>query len=392
MRLRSGVVLTAALTGGVLSGQVEFRIAERPVQVHGFVSQGFAWSNQNNYLTMDTSRGSFAMTDGGLNVSSQLTDHLRVGAQAYVRSIGQLGKGHVTLDWAVADYRFNGLFGVRVGKVKTVMGAYNDTQDAESLHTWALLPQSLYPLDLRSTNIAHVGGDVYGTLPLGKMGSAAYTGYFGFVPDDKTSGWYYSNADIGYPIRRIKSRTWGADVRWNTPVTGLMVGASAAILREHWDGWLPGRDNGPYIYVTPNKWMRVGYIDYQPGKWHFTAEYMHTTNDGLSWDAGPPWYVYPYGYMGWYVSASYRLNRRLEFGTYDSQYEFLWIPSTDHSFDRAATVRFDLGHFWSLKAEEHFINGNGGAMEGAAHGFYMFDNPDLHHSSALFVVRLGFSF
>ena len=50
-------------------------------QVHSFASQGFAYSNDNNYLTMDTSKGSFAMTDGGVNISTQVTDKFRVGAQ-----------------------------------------------------------------------------------------------------------------------------------------------------------------------------------------------------------------------------------------------------------------------------------------------------------------------
>ena len=40
--------------------------------------------------------------------------------------------------------------GFREGRVKTSLGLYNDTQDQEFLHTWALLPQSLYPADLRS--------------------------------------------------------------------------------------------------------------------------------------------------------------------------------------------------------------------------------------------------
>jgi len=41
-----------------------------PVQVHGFMSQGFAKSNENNFLTMKTSDGSGALTDGGANVSA----------------------------------------------------------------------------------------------------------------------------------------------------------------------------------------------------------------------------------------------------------------------------------------------------------------------------------
>ena len=41
---------------GLLYAQFDFKIADRPVQVDSFGSQGFAYSNDNNYLTMDTAR------------------------------------------------------------------------------------------------------------------------------------------------------------------------------------------------------------------------------------------------------------------------------------------------------------------------------------------------
>jgi hypothetical protein len=106
MQVRT-LFLAAALSlaPGLLHGQFDFNLAGRAVQVHGFVSQGFAYSDYNNFLTMKTSQGSFAMTDGGVNVSMQLTDKFRVSAQVYDRNIGQLGQWHPQLDYAFADYR-----------------------------------------------------------------------------------------------------------------------------------------------------------------------------------------------------------------------------------------------------------------------------------------------
>ena len=92
----------------------------------------------------------------------KMTIKLRVGAQVYDRYIGELGKGRVYLDWALADYRLKDWLGFRGGKIKTSLGLYTDTQDQAFLHTWALLPQSVYPADLRSVSVAHVGGDIYG--------------------------------------------------------------------------------------------------------------------------------------------------------------------------------------------------------------------------------------
>ena len=229
MDIRANTIALVALVFAApegLDAQFDFKLAGRPVQVHSFASQGFAYSNHNNYLTMNTSRGSFDMTDGGMNLSSEITDKFRVGAQVYDRNIGILGKGRLTLDWALGDYRFKSWFGVRAGKVKTTLGLYNDTQDLESLHTWAILPQSAYPLDLRASTIAHVGVDVYGTFKLGRFGDLGYTGYAGSRPYDPAGGYAYGVKEFGIDIRSLTGRQAGGDLRWSNFVKGVMVGAS----------------------------------------------------------------------------------------------------------------------------------------------------------------------
>src|SRR5579863_3314730 len=234
--LSTTLVCAAAISAGTgtLHAQYnfsQFTIDGYQVQMHGFASQGFALSNQNNYLTMDTSKGSFRFTDGGLNLSTKLTSKLRVGAQGYIREIGQIGGGRLTLDWAFADYKLNDWIGFRAGKVKTALGLFTDTQDAESLHTWALLPQALYPTDLRTSLIAHTGGDIYGQFGLKKAGSLSYTLYMGRRSDEHRSGYYFNTQDTGIPIQTWAGTMGGVDVHWNTPVSGLMLGGS--FLDEH---------------------------------------------------------------------------------------------------------------------------------------------------------------
>src|SRR5215813_10089275 len=104
-----------------LHGQ-DFKLFDRDVQIHGFASQGFVHTNDNNWLTMNTSNfGSGEFTDFGANASMQINDKFRIGAQFYDRNLGQLGRWHPSLDWAVASYRFKPWFGIRGGKVKTVV-------------------------------------------------------------------------------------------------------------------------------------------------------------------------------------------------------------------------------------------------------------------------------
>ena len=172
----------------------DFKLLDRDVQIHGFASQGFVHTNDNNWLTMYTSNfGSGEFTDFGANVSTHVTDKFYVGAQIYDRRLGQLGRWHPSLDWAVASYRFTPWFGIRGGKVKTAIGLFNDTQDLDFLHPFALLPQSVYSTDLRDSTIAHVGGDFFGDISLGgkNRGKLSYTAYAGMRQDSHYGGYPY---------------------------------------------------------------------------------------------------------------------------------------------------------------------------------------------------------
>ena len=223
--------ITALVFIGLCTGQPalaqQFKVWDRTVQIHGFVFQGSVKTDTNNWLTMKTREGSSAMTEMGLNASSQLTDKLRVGAQVYDRNLGQLGQFHPSLDWGLVDYRFTQWFGIRAGKVKTTLGLFNDSQDVDFLRAFALLPQGVYPTDLRDMTIAHTGGDIYGTVPLRhRLGDISYTGYAGLRRDSIYSGYPYVMQEYYIFVRSMKGRQYGADVRWNAPLPGLVVGAS----------------------------------------------------------------------------------------------------------------------------------------------------------------------
>ena len=109
--------ILAALAVSIGLHAQEFKLGTRTVQVHGFAAQGFAYSNNNNFLTMNTSNGSPAFTEGALNISMAITSKFRVGGQGYTRKIGSLDDFRPQLDWAYGDYRFVRWFGVRAGKV-----------------------------------------------------------------------------------------------------------------------------------------------------------------------------------------------------------------------------------------------------------------------------------
>ena len=58
---KTTTLLFAAALGAPLGyAQFDFTVDGKAVQIHSFAQQGFAYSNENNFLSMDTSQGSFA--------------------------------------------------------------------------------------------------------------------------------------------------------------------------------------------------------------------------------------------------------------------------------------------------------------------------------------------
>jgi hypothetical protein len=385
--------------GGVFPGagtlraqSTDFTVEGRPVQIHGFASQGFAVSGNNNYLTMPTSGGSFGFTDFGANISVQVTGKFRVGAQVYDRNIGQLGQWRPELDWASGDYKFKDWLGIRAGKIKTVIGLYNDAQDLESLHTWALLPQSMYPVDLRSI-ISHVGGDLYGDIGLKRLGSLSYTVHAGSIPDDPRGGYVYGSKAYGVNLKTLGARSEGADLRWNTPLQGLLVGSSYL----NGSSTAKGTDALGFKYSSTTKKYYVSqfYAQYVRGGLRLDAEYRRTYINEQIFDVLVPFGELEIDSRSFYGSASYRISKRVEVGAYYSLFYLNWKQNLsdpgNHIYDKTATVRLDLTKHWDVKIEGHFMNGYGATD--AFRGFYLQDNPQgFQAATNLLVVRTGIEF
>lgn len=367
----------------------DFKLFNRTVQVHGFVSQGLVYTNDNNWLTMNTSGGSAAFTDFGLNMSTQLTDRFRVGAQVYDRNLGQLGQYHPSLDWAVADYRFKSWFGVRGGKVKTMLGLYNDTQDLDFLRVFALLPQSVYPTDLRDATIAHSGGDIYGNLSLKHhLGGLSYTAYAGHRSDSIYSGYAYLASE--YHVTDYTGAVqYGGDLRWHSPLRGLLIGVSRINEDTHSKA-APNSASAPGAAVSIEEskadWINQFYGQYTVGKLQIDSEYRRFFHDGIV-NHGDIEAITDV--RGWYVSGSYRVVKRLALGSYYSRYSITSVSGgpfgfeipeetdtslpANHIYDKVVSARVDLNKFWNAKVEGHFMNGYGASS--FPDGFYPQVNP-----------------
>jgi hypothetical protein len=370
------------------------------IQIHGFATQGFLYSNHNNYLTADTNNGSLQWTDGAVSLSDAISDRLRAGIQIHMRQLGQLGGATPTIDWASGDYKVNEHLGFRAGKVKTPLGLFNDAQDVDSAFLWSLLPESNYPIDNRDYTLSHLGADIYGGYALGKKaGKILYRGYVGYRNMDLNSGVVKTLANRYGVIfsQPPGGKVYGGDVRWQTPIKGLMIGASETY------GALDGKATNGFAHWDP-LFSNAQYFEYERGKFYFASEYKRrptyslfgvTTvtpvlkNGAIVLNTKTTVTRSVIDRRAGFFMAAYRVLPKLQVGAYfDREFRAHNKPALPASYINEWVVsgRYDVSSYFYLKVEEHFIRGTEASL-------YTDTNP-LGYSTEgnLLATKIGFSF
>jgi hypothetical protein len=364
-------------------------LEELNIQIHGYATQGFLYTTNNNILTTHSSDGSPAWTEAVLNIGAQPVPKLRIAVQGRYFLLGNFGNS-ITLDWAAADYKADEHLGVRFGKVKTPSGLFNDVQDIDPSYIWSLLPQSVYPITSRNSILAHYGGVAYGTFKLGaKVGKLEYRGWGGERQIGANDGYTLAQTEAGILAPNgIGGATYGAAVHWRTPLSGLMIGASDS-KQPTWsaqittgNGFLTGTE-----FIAPFNEQNF-FALYEKNKVMVAAEYGRLpVSVALQFTGLPPSHE-RIDYQNWYAMASYKLTSKLTAGVYDSQqvnHEAALGPAR-YSKDWTFSGRYDFSQYLYAKAEEHII-------DGTAIGYDTDLNPNgLQPNTKLTILKVGVSF
>lgn len=322
------------------------------IEVHGFVSQGFVWSDENNYPLSDGDEGSFQMFDAAVNFSKSLTNNLRLGVQFYARDFGDIDNNTLNIDWAFADYRWKDWLGIRVGKMKSVWGFYSEIRDLDMLRTFALLPFA-YPEPDREIVMGNMGIGIYGNVPVNKLGSFDYQIEAGQQElDEDEGGWtkFMENLtglevnDIDTDIAPTLSLTW------NTPLEGLRVGGTFKKLRQTLETGVGdiSLDMEAYILSAEYTWDNL----------IVAAEFMNLLPEGAD------------NNIRYYASATYRFSDLFEAGMWYGEvyseeddkdgdnYEAMGLPDfAAWQKEFCLALRFDINEYWVVKLEGHMVNG-----------------------------------
>ncbi len=359
-------------------------------EVHGFVSQGFIKSTDNNYLAQ-SERGSFEFNEVGLNFTKQISERLRVGMQLFMRDLGPIGNYKPQFDWFYLDYNFFDWLGIRAGRTKIPFGLYNEVNDIDSARIPVLLPQSVYPTENRDYLLAQTGLELYGRIPLGALGHLGYRAYGGTIFLDASENTAITNFEVPYVV--------GGRLMWETPLDGLRAGGTLQTLSLDGDailgpeilqglkdaGLLPADASNLLPFRIPAV-LWVTSLEYAVHDFQFAAEYgrWHARIKSDLPEILPPTVTTNERF---YVMASYRVARWFAPGAY---YSVLFPNVEDRSgpesqwHDVALTVRFDITDNWLFKMEGHYNQGTAGLNSNLNDGVPL---TDLSPTWGLFLAK-----
>lgn len=384
---------------------VESNAGGRPLEVHGFLSQGWIKSDRNNFYA-HTADGTFQFNEFGINFATELTDRLRTGLQLLSRDLGDIGNNAVEVDWAYGDYRWKDWLGLRAGKMKAPYGFYNETRDVDMLRTSIFLPPSIYNERWRDAYQSSVGYSLYGNLNLHAFGSLNYqfqSGEMNLAPGGGMARAIEDSAEM--EMLSSNMHDYANDyVEWNTPLKGLRLGMCTLTFNldirfetTTATSWAisQGIPAGTvFAYKMDNARINTLSAEYAAGNLTLALEYMRFRSERVesseeSIEEGQE------GYAG---SIAYRFTEWFELGAY---YAVYYADANDRAGQQseaagkpaykawqkewAVTARFDLNDYWTLKLEGHLVNG--------AALLLFRDNPDgLQENSFLFAMKTTYSF
>lgn len=395
------VILLVLMTGNSQGLELE------GVDIHGFISQGYLKTDDNNFLA-ETEDGTFQFNEIGINFGKQLTGKLHLGLQLFARDQGKIGNDEVVVDWGYADYHWKDWMGIRAGIMRVTHGLYNETRDIDMLRTSILLPQSIYAESQRDAYSRIQGAGFYGEIILGAFGSFSYQMAIGTTNIDNDGGIARQIEDtLPGEVQNIDVGTlYNGSLQWNSPLEGFRMGVTGVKTTDmeielQMDVVMGPPGTPPtsmsIISDTPVFETAVFSAEYTWENFIFSAEYMYMHVENVIEGITPLIETTP---EGWYAGVSYRFTDWFELGTYYSvfyndkddrdgeNYKAMEPPEPGYKAwlkDCALSAKFDINEYWTAKMEVH-------KMDGAALQFTK-DNPDGNDEDwYLMAAKLTFSF
>ncbi|NOT12701.1 MAG: TonB-dependent receptor [Methylococcaceae bacterium] len=391
LNINNGLVLLI-LSG--LTNVSQSALLPEEIDVHGYLTQGFFHSSDNNFFGQSDDGISPSLTEIGINTAYQPISRLRFAAQGLYRRAGDIDPGSIRLDYGLADLILmnheSGKIGIRGGRIKIPFGLYNETRDMPFTHPTILLPQGIYFDRSRSLLLSADGGSLYAE-------QRTRYGDFAF------------KFNVGMPLGPHKEIQ--AIVLGTGDAQGKLEGKPAIATQLTYE-----LNGGEYVFAV--SYMDLE-LDYQPAAGEamnastahiqpllFSAQY-NGEKFTLTGEYNYRWNTFgafaPEGKFiteSWYVQGSYQVLPELQATV---RYDVIYMDKDDKRGDGAALLgyqrhsafgndwmvglRWDITTSWMLRADYHRIHGTAVLSQA--------DNPDRQLTRPdwdLYGLQLSFRF
>jgi hypothetical protein len=339
-------------------------ILPNSIQIHGFLTQGFFHSTDNNVYGQSDDGISPGLTEIGANVSYQPLNNLRFAAQGLFRRAGDVDTGSLRLDYGLVDWTIiehnTGKIGLRAGRIKTPFGLYNETRDVAFTHPTILLPQGIYFDRSRSLLLSSDGGSFYAEQRTG-FGDFAFKFNVGIPSNEldeiKTVVLGTHNAQGDFETRPSIAAQLSYEINNGEYIVEL------SYLDMAFD-YSPVLGEDLRKSTSRIKPLMIS-AQYNGEKITLTGEYQYRWNNFGNFA--------PFGKFAsesWYVEASYRIIPELQATVrYDSQVMDIDDRSGEgavalgfpryvaYSKDWVFGLRWDIAPSWMIRGEYHKVHG-----------------------------------
>ncbi|NOR68375.1 MAG: hypothetical protein GQ532_01545 [Methylomarinum sp.] len=355
---------TASNTAQATEDWLGFKLP-KSVQIHGFLSQGFIHTSDNNLFGHSDDSISTDFRELGLNGSWRVMPELQLALQVVWRDAGQTDEDDLRIDYGVIDYNFysseSTSLGIKAGRVPTPLGFYNETRDIASTRPSILLPQSIYFDRNRNMALSADGGYFYGE-QRSDYGDFLFT--IGVV-NPRTDDPSFKNAIVGNDRGEMKG-----DASWITRLiyewqSGLVrLAVTYGDLNAHYSPNSGATFSAGSFRFNP----LIFSAQYNAENWSLTSEYAHRKMRLTDFGAFPN--IKSTG-ESFYIQGTYKLSRYLEAL---ARYDQLSVDKNDKNGDNFASksnatnysrfakdwtfgFRSNITSSLLISAEYHRING-----------------------------------
>lgn len=345
------------------------------VQVHGYLSQGLVLSSDNNFLGPSES-GSLQYGAAALNGIWTPNAWSHVAGQVISYRAGAQADGAPELDYGFADLHSTDTsrVGLRLGRLKTPLGLYNDTRDVPFTHAGILLPQAIY-FDRARAQALHVdGAQAYATLAHGEHVLNVTLQAARTARDDPGAEYNFFGRDLPGALEpavtkgiNVNADLYGGRLRlaWSDGDLGLRYAPGAP------DFLSAGRVNYQVriasVQINTEDWTLTG--EYAPSvrQYQGFGPFLDDRVPGRAWSLEGVWHVNP-RWAGLLRHDRLTVDTRDPEGTRFAAQTNL-PASLMFARDWVAGVSWQPDRRWLWKAEVHQVDGNAWLS--------LEDNPDL---------------